>query len=208
VALANYDELIDTISDYLLRDDQVDTFIRLAEVRAERLTSLRQRWTEQEITGLSMTAGDKVLTMPTGMIEVRWISINTQPKSFLRVVGPERSDSYDAWFQPGVPRGMKLVGLDIHLSPPPDADYPYTISGYYGITPLSEAEPVNWLLTNAPDVYLYGALREAQPYLRKPDELRLYQQLSNEALKSLNRQEKRARLGGGRLRMRPDVYTP
>ncbi len=36
---------------------------------------------------------------------------------------------------------------------------------FVGVTSLSSINTTNWMLTNNPDVYLYGALLEAQPYL-------------------------------------------
>lgn len=208
MALANYDDLVDAISEYLLRDDRIPDFIRLAELRAERETNLRQRWTETEVKALTLAENSTSIPLPTGMIEIRWVRFDTNPTSFLRIVGPERFDEFQAWYEPGVPRAGMHLGLDLMVAPIPDSDYIYDIIGYSGITPLTDTAQTNWLMTNAPDVYLYGALRESSPYLRKPEELGMYQALSDQALKSLNRQEKRARLGGGRLRMRPDVWTP
>jgi hypothetical protein len=208
MALANYTDLHDALEDYLLRDDRIEDFIRLAEVRAEREINLRQRWTELETKGLQMIPDQDYIDMPVGMLEPRWIRINTNPSTFLRVMGPEKFDVYRNEQPPGLPIAIMARGLQLALSPTPDSDYTYDINGYYGITPLTPSKPTNWLLTNAPDVYLYGALREAQPYLRKPERLAMYQELSRQALRSLKRQENRARLGGGRLRMRPDIRTP
>jgi len=36
---------------------------------------------------------------------------------------------------------------------------------FFDVTTLSASVSTNWMLTNNPDVYLYGALLEAQPYL-------------------------------------------
>ena len=36
---------------------------------------------------------------------------------------------------------------------------------FVGVTSLSDSNLTNWMLVNNPDVYLYGALLEAQPYL-------------------------------------------
>ena len=51
--------------------------------------------------------------------------------------------------------------------------------------PLSNTNATNWILTNNPDVYLYGALVEASPYLADNEQTAIWAQLYSAALVNL-----------------------
>lgn len=48
---------------------------------------------------------------------------------------------------------------------------------FTGVTTLSTVNTTNWMLTNNPDVYLYGALLEAQPYLMDDARIQTWTQI-------------------------------
>jgi hypothetical protein len=48
---------------------------------------------------------------------------------------------------------------------------------YAKITSLSDGNTTNWLLTKAPDVYLYGALTHAAPFLMDDQRIAVFAQI-------------------------------
>ena len=48
---------------------------------------------------------------------------------------------------------------------------------YKDFNPLSSSNANNWILTGYPDVYLYGALMEASPYLSEDGRVQVWAQL-------------------------------
>ena len=60
---------------------------------------------------------------------------------------------------------------------------------------LSDAEPTNPILTDYPDLYLFGALLEAAPFLRDADLLALFQARFETALQEANAKENLNRAG-------------
>lgn len=66
----------------------------------------------------------------------------------------------------GAPRWYGIVGGELQLFPAADQDYAGELT-YMARTPALSAEnSTNWILTNYPDAYLYGALVQSAPYLK------------------------------------------
>ena len=79
----------------------------------------------------------------------------------------------------------------MRLFPIPDAAYGLSLYYGSGTTGLSSDSDSNWLLTNYPDIYLYGALLQAKEFLMDEDSTRYQQKFSimEESLKqALSRQ--------------------
>lgn len=57
------------------------------------------------------------------------------------------------------------LGHPALLDPTPDAAYPITLAYVARIPALSDANPTNWVLQQAPQMYLYASLLEAEPFL-------------------------------------------
>jgi len=56
---------------------------------------------------------------------------------------------------------------------------------YKDFSPLSASNANNWILTSYPDVYLYGALLEASPYLVEDERVNVWAQLYAAAVGTL-----------------------
>lgn len=66
----------------------------------------------------------------------------------------------------------------------------------------------NWLIANAPSVYLYGALLEAAIYIDETDDAARFSALYNAAITGLMRSDQRAKHTGAPLQMRSPGPTP
>jgi hypothetical protein len=77
----------------------------------------------------------------------------------------------------GKPEYFSIVGNQLEVIPSPDTEYSAELTYYAKITALSDANTSNWLLAYAPDLYLYGALLEATPYLKDDERLVVWGQL-------------------------------
>jgi hypothetical protein len=73
----------------------------------------------------------------------------------------------------------------------------YTLDYYQSFELLSEDADTNWLLTNAPAVYLYGALLESAPFLYDDNRLQTWHAMYKAAITAVNRTANRQ--GGGSL---------
>ena len=80
---------------------------------------------------------------------------------------------------------------------------PKSVSTYYKRfdTPVLDAD-TNWLLTNAYDVYLYGSLAHASPYIKEDERVGLWVQGYNSAVSALNKADRRSTFAGAPLAVR------
>jgi hypothetical protein len=75
-----------------------------------------------------------------------------------------------------------------------------------GISPLGANNATNWLLKKAPDLYLYAALAEAEPFLKNEARLPLWRSMMEEGISDVQTLDREARWG--RSRMMSDEVTP
>jgi hypothetical protein len=94
--------------------------------------------------------------------------------------------------QPGAaePSHYSVVGTQLQFYPDPDQDYTALLT-YYRMLPPLAAAGANWLLTCAPDAYLYGALTQASPYLKDDARIPVWGELFTAALSDLEAADRR-----------------
>lgn len=76
-----------------------------------------------------------------------------------------------------------------------------TLLYYAKVPPLSDAAPTNWLLEKAPDLYLYGSLLEAAPYMEEDNRAALWKTYYDTAISDLKSDDMGARYASGRVRV-------
>ena len=101
--------------------------------------------------------------------------------SFIRDYSPNPATT-------GVPKYYALFDDDSFIMAPA-SNGTYTVELHYKYRPASLSAGADsgttWLSTNAPDALLYGSLVEAATFLKTPEEIALYQQRFDMALKAL-----------------------
>jgi hypothetical protein len=86
--------------------------------------------------------------------------------------------------------------------PAPDTGYTAELT-YIGTLPkLSDSNTSNWILARHPDVYLYGALMQAAPYLRDDERVGLWSSMYTQAIEDMLVQDSRAAVSQGRVSMK------
>lgn len=195
----DYDTLRSTVGDYLDRSDLdsvLPTFIQLTEAKLKR--KLRH-WKMEKRATASTTAGQRTIPLPTDFIEMRHLKLNTDPVTVLEYLVPAHIN-YNATLS-GVPSWYTVIGDEIHFESTPDSTYEVEMY-YYAFDALSESNTSNWLLEEHPDIYIYGALLEAESFLMNDPRLQVWKFSFDEALKDLNKSSKIAHHAGAPLIMR------
>jgi hypothetical protein len=90
--------------------------------------------------------------------------------------------------------------------PSPDASYEIELAYYKTLPALSADADTNWLLTKAPDSYLYGALLQAAPYLKDTAETSLWLQAHDMVVGELETDNEKALYGGSTLKARHRTF--
>ena len=93
----------------------------------------------------------------------------------------------------------------LEVLPSPDSTYTASIVYYTRIAALTDAATSNWLLAAHPDIYLFGTLVEAEPYLKNDERMPMWTARLDKALNDLRLQGQRERHTASGLRMRSRV---
>jgi hypothetical protein len=201
VALDTYANLQSEVASYLGRSDLTDkikTFIALAEKRFNR--ELRLRIMEVLDNSLVTVAGTQYVALPPSFLEMRQVTINGSPPTPLAYITPDRFAIQAG--ESGRPSFYSIVGDKLYFAPVPDGVHSISLTYYSAITPLSDAAPTNSLLTNHPDIYLYGALVESGPYTRTTAPLAAWVEYLTKAIDGAGQADQRARFTS-QVGMRP-----
>jgi hypothetical protein len=86
----------------------------------------------------------------------------------------------------GQPTHYTIVGSEIELYPTPSENYTVEMVYRANIPALTSSNTTNWLLTLAPDLYLYGVLMESAPYIKEDGRLQTWGLGYSSALDGLN----------------------
>lgn len=213
----SYGELVETIGDWLARDDldvQIPQFIRLTEIDAQRDLNLRE--IEQVVTG-QLVADEALFPLPVDVLEPRLFIIQTSPPKMPMLVSRGKLEEirYNAAFNSSFGSGSAaevfaycVEGNNLNLAAAPGDTYDYQLTYIGPLAPLSDTNTSNYLLQQAPDIYLYGALCHSSPYLGTDERMQQWVTLYTSARDRFKKQEWKARTGGANeLRIRPD-YQP
>ena len=205
MALSTYSELKSSVADWLNRSDltaAIPDFIALAEAQIER--KLRTR---QMIVRATATIDTEYGTVPADFLEVKSLKLQTNPVTPLQFETIDSLDNLQSQYPSSAkPRYFSIVGAQIRTVPTPDASYEAELTYYAKLTKLSSTETVNWLLTAAPDVYLYGALLQAAPYLKDDARISTWATMYTSAMEDLQVADDRASTSGGALIARARTF--
>ena len=208
MALTTYTELKSSLADWLNRTDltsAIADFISLAEAQMER--QLRTRQMIVRATA-SFAAAAEYGTVPDDFLETKSIKLDTNPVTSLSFQTIEGMDqlSNTTYLSSGKPLYFTVVGNQFRLLPIPDGAYTADLVYYAKLTKLSSTVATNWLLTQAPDVYLYGALLQAAPYLQDDARISVWSSLYLAGLDQLQVADDRGSTSGGALLARARTF--
>ena len=188
MTIATYSDLQTSVTNWLHRSDlsaYVPDFIALAEAKLSSDITARSM---EARTTLSTTASNAYVTLPTDMLEMRRLKVQKSDGS-VQVMSYRTPDELDIEYatgQTGMPAVFTVTGSQIQVAPVPDGVYTLELIYLQRIPALSNSNTTNWLLTNWPNAYLYGALCAAQPYIANDARLPMFQALYKEAVEGIN----------------------
>ena len=184
MAISTYSELKSAIADWLNRDDLtsvIPSFIELAE--AELTRNLRHR---KMIARADATINSEYTQTPLDWFQTQTLILETDPVTTLQYLTPEALNAKRAASTAnGKPLFYTMIGTEIQVYPVPSGDYTAEMVYYSKIPSLSDSETTNWLLTLAPDIYLYGSLMQSAPYLQDDNRLSVWNALYQKKIEDI-----------------------
>lgn len=193
MAFSNYTQLQASIAGWLNRDDLVAAipdFITLAEARFNRELRAREMLTRK--TALSNA---QYVQLPSDWIEAKNVQIGTRPLKFFPM---DDLDELRSQSVTGPTVYYSIIGSSIELLPTPASDVTIEML-YYKTIPALAANETNWLLTKAPDLYLFGALLNAAPYLDNDERAGMWEAFVTKTIEAMNVEAARAAVSGSPL---------
>jgi hypothetical protein len=206
MALSTYAELKTSIGDWLNRSDLtsvIPDFISLAEAQIER--TLRAR---QMIVRANASFDAQYGAVPSDFLEAKSLKLtSTNPQSPLSFLSIDALDAeMTKYTASGKPKFFGVVGGQLRIVPTPDATYTTELTYYAKLSKLSSSNTTNWLLTSSPDIYLYGSLLQAAPYLQDDARIQTWATLYERALNDLQTADDRSASSGGALLTRAKTF--
>jgi len=203
MAITNYGTLKTEIADFLDRTDLtsiIPSFITSAHNKLNRDLRVREM-----ISRATATLDTEYSAFPADFLQVRDIRINTDPVQTLSMITPEQQNQERQTHgnSSGRPKYFTIMGSTWQVFPTPDTNTYTAEMAYYAKIPvLSSDSDTNWLLTKAPEVYLYGALVHAEPYLKNDEKVLIWQTFYKDAYQSLEREDEKVKYSGSTPRVK------
>lgn len=175
VSIATYTQLQTAIGSWLLRSDlsaTIPTFIAMAEARMNRDKRLR---VSDAIVRDSLTVTGQFTALPSDFKQMINVERDADPVIPLEYKSPQGMDAVRNVEGTGAPRFYCIHGTELELAPVEACEL--EIIYYRNIPSLSDSATTNWLLTAAPDIYLYACLVESAPFLKDDERIAVWESL-------------------------------
>ena len=186
----DYTTLQATIANYLARSDltaSIPEFIRLAEDRLSRDLRIRQLL---KVATTTTTASDSTVELPSDFVAMRDMHISsTDPIATVTYQSPSNFFRNTRATAKGQPTFYTTLGSEFRFAPIPDAAY--TIQMLYYCKPdyMSSTVSSNLWLANTPDLLLYAALGEAEPFLMNDERINTWAALYDRGVNALTKSD-------------------
>ena len=192
--IMTYNSLVQNVIDYMERDDadsiaQIPNLIALAEssIAAELKTYM-----QLIVVGTSLATNQTILNKPARWRKTVSMKVNGQPVLL-------RSQDYVAMYLSESSPAKPAYYADYDYSnwnfaPQPDQAYPVEIIYYAEVQPLDASNQQNLWTAIAPQAMLYGALLQAQGYLKALDKLPVWKQYYTDSIGALKKEDNSRRI--------------
>jgi hypothetical protein len=194
VTITTYATLITAVTEYLARDQdttliaRIPTFVQLAEAKFNRVLLHPQMEVRSITTVDTSTTAPEFISLPSdfqSMRRVRLSGITGKPR--LSFMTQTQLDDYRFSIDnvTGQPIYFAIMGTEMELVPTPNENFELEMV-YRGNIPALASNSTNWLLTIAPDLYLYGTLLETAPYIKEDSRIAVWGSAFATVLDQLN----------------------
>ena len=203
MALTTFTGLKASIADFLNRDDLtsvIPDFVALAEAQINRDV---RHWKMEARSSGQQSNLDEYMQIPADWVETIRLHLTGSGTTVVNLVSRDAMADKRAANEnaTGTPSMYTHANGQFQLFPTPSQDTDFELL-YYQKIPSLITNTDNWLLLEAPDVYLYGALLHSAPYLAEDQRVAIWAQLYSAAVARLNESSEDARFSGSGLTLK------
>lgn len=214
--ILDYASLQTAVTEYLARDQdatliaRIPTFIQLAEAKFNRGLFVRQMESRATAVVNLASTEPEFISLPgdfQSMRRVRLSSVAGKPCLSFKSGTQMDEFRYGTADVAGAPKYFTVFGTEVELAPSPDQAYTIEMVYRANIPPLA-SNTSNWLLTLAPDLYLYGALLECSSYIKEDSRIQTWGLGFTAALDDLNNLGLTSTFNAGPMQITASGVTP
>ena len=185
----DYTTLQATIASYLARTDltvQIPEFIRLAEDRLLRDLRIRQMI---KVATAPTVADDATVSLPSDFVAMKDLHLQGNPPQTIKFLSTSNFFRNAQTAVSGLPSRYTLLGAEFQFAPIPDSKYTLQMVYFYQPEYLSDTNSSNLWLADTPDLLLYAALGEAEPYLMNDERLNTWASMYDRGVTALRKSD-------------------
>ena len=204
MAINTYATLKTAIADFLNRDDltsAIDNFIALAESQINRDV---RHWKMETRSSGQQDPSDEYMQLPTDWLETIRLHVTDRGTNSVNLLSRASMADKRAGKEDATGNVTHYTHADgqIQLYPTPSSTTNLELLYFAKSKALSSSNADNWLLLDAPDVYLYGALLHSAPYLGEDERVAIWAQMYGAAVARLNETSEASKHSGSGLTMK------
>lgn len=195
MSITDFTTLKTVAMEYLARENdatltaRVPTFVQLFEAKMNRMLFVPQMEKRSTASVDTSTDEPEFITLPGDFQSMRTLRLSgVAGKPRLQFMTPTQLEDYRYSIDnvAGQPIYFAVFGTEMELAPTPNEDYALEVIYRSYLPALSDSNTTNWLLTLAPDLYLYGTLLESAPYIKEDGRIQTWAAGVSTALNDLN----------------------
>jgi hypothetical protein len=179
MSISTYAELVTALENWTHRDgldNRIPEFIVLAEARIGREVKARQM--EQRVS----TSAAQIVDVPSDFVSMRAIRIQGSSIGWLDYMSPDKYFSTTPSDTTSTIKKYTIFGDEIVFPATPTG----TVEMWYFKKLAALSSATNTLFTSNPDLYLYGAMAAATPFLKKWTDMPAWEGLFQQVRDSVN----------------------
>jgi hypothetical protein len=183
--ITSYNTLQTAIGDWLARSDLTSFLPNFTQNWEEDFYREPKNWGSWMETALSVSISSNVAAVPADYLglKIAYISGQTSPP-LKRINLDQLYQRYPRSLGTGQAVYIARNGANFEFGPEPASG---TLAGTYYAKPTvlrTDSDGINFLITNAPDLCLYGSLIAAEPFIKNDARLGLWQAMYDRAIES------------------------
>lgn len=173
----------------------IPTLIKLAEADFQRRIRC-QKMVQRKTASIT----DSRLALPSDWLEAINLELTTgDPSRTLIYVSQHELDKVRDRTVAQDPEFYTITGTDLEFAPEPSGTHTVEMIYYGTITALADGNTSNWLLTSAPDLYLFASLVQTEMYLGNDARIPVWKERVEKIIADINGADERAKTSGGPL---------
>lgn len=206
MAFDGYPKLQASIASWLKRSNlssNIPDFVSLAEAKFNRILKVRQMRVSNILVPTTPYVDLPSDYTRMSRVEYGRVKLDYIPESSARrTIKSTTNPPYSYANANDMQNGYTIIGGVLWLCTYIDGATPLHMDYFASLEPLSASNPSNWLLQDAPDIYLFGALCEAEPFLKNDSRVTLWESKLQRAIDELESNDESGQFGDGPLEMK------